>query len=270
MTAVSAPFAVAAPRATRRASPRAAVSAVAVLATAALLVHLMTFAFRAVVPPIAAFVVVGVVCAAVIARGARWAPALGVAYGALFLAINGGHLVEELAHPGGAMFAPMLLMAAAGVLAVAAGGAALLGADRRGATGATPRWLAPALAVVAGGCAGAIALSLAARSADATTVVVSPRTLAALPAVTTRAFSFAQPELRVRAGERVALRLVNADALQHSFDVDEFDIHVPMPGRRTAVALFTAGAPGRYTIYCAPHYDKRTRQGMQATLVVEP
>ena len=269
MTAATASFPASTPRPVRRASALATVSAVAVLVTAALLVHLMAFAFRAVVPPIAAFVVVGFVCAAVIARGARWAPALAVVFGALFLAMNGSHVVDELAHPGGAMFAPVLLMGVAGVLAVAAGVAALVGGYGGRTAQPSPRWLVPALALVGGGCVGAIALSTAARSASATAVVVSPRTLATLPAVTTREFSFAQSEVRVRAGERVALRLVNADALQHSFDVDEFDVHVPMPGGGTAIALFTAGAPGRYTIYCAPHYDKRTKQGMQATLVVE-
>ena len=74
----------------------------------------------------------------------------------------------------------------------------------------------------------------------------------------------------MRTGERVALRLENADGVAHSFDVDEFDVHVPMPGRATALALFTAGRPGRYVVYCAPHYDRATGQGMKATLVVEP
>jgi plastocyanin len=58
--------------------------------------------------------------------------------------------------------------------------------------------------------------------------------------------------------------------MTHSFDIDEFDVHVPIPGSNTALALFTAGAPGRYTIYCAPHYDKASKQGMKTTLVVEP
>ena len=41
-------------------------------------------------------------------------------------------------------------------------------------------------------------------------------------------------------------------------------------GRATALALFTAGRPGRYVVYCAPHYDRATGQGMKITLVVEP
>jgi len=45
---------------------------------------------------------------------------------------------------------------------------------------------------------------------------------------------------------------------------------VPLAGSRSALALFTAGAPGRYTIYCAPHYDRKSGQGMKTTLVVEP
>jgi heme/copper-type cytochrome/quinol oxidase subunit 2 len=99
---------------------------------------------------------------------------------------------------------------------------------------------------------------------------VSPRALAALPAVVTRGHAFVGGEIRVRAGERVAFRLENADGVAHSFDVDELDVHVPMPGRATALALFTAGRPGRYVVYCAPHYDRATGQGMKTTLVVEP
>jgi plastocyanin len=117
---------------------------------------------------------------------------------------------------------------------------------------------------------GAIALSLTARAGAAAPAGVSAQVFATLPAVTTQNFSFEQPELRVKAGQQVALRLENRDGMTHSFDIDELDVHVPMPGNGTALALFTAGAPGRYTIYCAPHYDRKSGQGMKTTLVVEP
>jgi len=43
-----------------------------------------------------------------------------------------------------------------------------------------------------------------------------------------------------------------------------------VPPNQTAIAIFEAGAPGTYTIYCAPHYDKKTGKGMKSTLIVEP
>lgn len=270
MTAATAPLAHAgrAPRAPLPALSR--LTAVMLLAASGLLVYLMAFVFRAFIPPIVAFVVVGVVFAAVIARGARWAPALGVLFGALFLAMNGKPIVDDLSQPAGAMFAPVLLCAATGVLALVGGIAALVRNYTRGVAAPTPRWLVPGLAAVAGACVGAIALSLTARAGAAAPAGVSAQVLATLPAVTTQNFSFEQPELRVKAGQQVALRLENRDGMTHSFDIDELDVHVPMPGNGTALALFTAGAPGRYTIYCAPHYDKKSGQGMKTTLVVEP
>ncbi len=43
-----------------------------------------------------------------------------------------------------------------------------------------------------------------------------------------------------------------------------------MPPGETGVALFRADKPGTYTFYCAPHYDKKTGEGMKGTLIVEP
>jgi plastocyanin len=270
MTAASIPLTTP-PRAAR--APLSALNKLTaglLLVAGALLVYMMVAVFGSVIPPFVVFIVLGVVGAAAILRGRRWAPVLALLYGALFLAVNGHPIASELSQPGGATFVPVLLCAATALLSLALGGAALARNLRQGVSAPAPRWLAPSLAGFAGLCAGAIALSLVARPGAAAAAGVSPRVLATLPVVTTRDFAFQQPELRVKAGERVALRLENADAMQHSFDVDELDVHVPMPGRATAVALFTAGAPGRYTIYCAPHYDKRSGQGMKATLVVEP
>jgi plastocyanin len=97
---------------------------------------------------------------------------------------------------------------------------------------------------------------------------VDPAVLAQLPAVPLEAF--AGGEIRVRAGELTALRLANSEAAAHSFDVDELNVHVPMPGDSDSLALFIAPTPGTYTFYCAPHYDKATGSGMRGTLIVEP
>ncbi|HUM71928.1 MAG TPA: cupredoxin domain-containing protein, partial [Chloroflexota bacterium] len=39
---------------------------------------------------------------------------------------------------------------------------------------------------------------------------------------------FAQEEVYIKAGQPVTLRVVNQDGYAHAFDLDEFDIHVPL------------------------------------------
>jgi plastocyanin len=107
---------------------------------------------------------------------------------------------------------------------------------------------------VAGACLGAIAIGTAS-DASATTGM-PPETLAALPALTTRDMEFDRTEIRVRAGDVVALRLENEDRMAHSLDIDELGVHVAMPPGTPALALFRVNRPGAYTFYCAPHYDR--------------
>jgi len=99
---------------------------------------------------------------------------------------------------------------------------------------------------------------------------VSPDTLAQLPSVTLD--KFAGGEVRVKAGETVALRLENADPIAHAFAVDELGLDAPMPSGKSSLALFKAAKPGTYTFYCSipGHYNKATGQGMKGTLIVEP
>jgi plastocyanin len=99
---------------------------------------------------------------------------------------------------------------------------------------------------------------------------VSREALAALPALTTKDYQFAPSEIRAKVGEMVALRLENDDGGAHNFDIDELNVHVPMPSGKPALALFTPTTPGTYTFYCHPHADKAARTGMIGTLVVEP
>jgi plastocyanin len=68
----------------------------------------------------------------------------------------------------------------------------------------------------------------------------------------------------------VVLRVENRDVVRHSFDIDALDVHVSLPGHASTVVVFTAGAAGRHTVYCAPHYDRATGRGMRTTLVVAP
>jgi plastocyanin len=93
--------------------------------------------------------------------------------------------------------------------------------------------------------------------------------LASLPAHTAANFTFSQPEIHMKAGETVALRLENADSEGHSFDIDELGVHALIPSGEASLALLKPTQPGSYTFYCTPHYSKETGQGMKGTLIVE-
>lgn len=84
--------------------------------------------------------------------------------------------------------------------------------------------------------------------------------------VTATSFEFDPDEIRVDAGENVAIVLTSEDIL-HDFTIDELDAHVAADRGETEEGGFTAEEPGRYTYYCtvAGHRDA----GMEGTLVVE-
>ena len=84
--------------------------------------------------------------------------------------------------------------------------------------------------------------------------------------VTGSSFKFDPDDIRVEAGEDVAIVLTSKDIL-HDFTIDELDAHVAADPGKTEVGGFTADKPGRYNYYCtvAGHRDA----GMEGTLVVE-
>jgi plastocyanin len=99
------------------------------------------------------------------------------------------------------------------------------------------------------------------------TAGLNPEALAALPGLTARNSLFEQPTITARVGETVMLRLDNAATSIHYFDIDAFDVHVPMPSGESAVALFKPTAPGTYTFYCSVPGHREF--GMQGTMIVE-
>ena len=86
--------------------------------------------------------------------------------------------------------------------------------------------------------------------------------------ITMENMAFDKAELRVKAGQSVALRVVNRDGYAHAFDIDAFDIHAPLPAKATFDATITPHQPGRYRFYCGtPGHEAA---GMVGVLVVEP
>jgi plastocyanin len=84
--------------------------------------------------------------------------------------------------------------------------------------------------------------------------------------VTASSFAFDPDEIRVRAGEDVAIVLSSTDII-HDFVVDEIDAHVAADGGETATGGLRAEEPGRYTFYCSVAGHREA--GMDGTLVVE-
>jgi uncharacterized cupredoxin-like copper-binding protein len=203
-----------------------------------------------------------------VAIGWRWTPALaGVLSTLLFLAMV-LFLSPSLAYPQDPDFILAVLLMALPLLAAISGFGATIqnyrGGDRR-----MPGWLIFGFTAFGGLVIGVIALSLVVDKS--TEVRVSPEVLEGLPAVRVHEFDFTRKEIRVKAGEMVALRLDNDDASLHSFDVDELDVHVPMFREQASMALFRPTEPGRYTFYCSipGHADLENGTGMIGTLVVE-
>ncbi|MBE2240853.1 MAG: cupredoxin domain-containing protein [Caldilineaceae bacterium] len=86
--------------------------------------------------------------------------------------------------------------------------------------------------------------------------------------IKTEGMHFVKDEVRVKAGQPVTLQVVNQDGYAHTFDLDEFDIHAPLPAKATFGAVFTPTAPGRYRFYCGS--PGHATAGMVGVLVVEP
>ena len=208
-----------------------------------------------------------VAAALVIATGRRWAPLLAAVPGALTFAVAGRFIFQSLVTPRETLNFVfwVILMAVMGVATVASvSGTAqhYLRPERRGA----PHWVASLLAAV--GALGLGAIIVAALPQPAAGVQVEREALARLPSLVSKDFKFDKAELHVKAGDTVTLRLDNADAGPHSFDIDELGVHTPMPSDVSSLAIFVAPEPGRYIFYCGVGTHREA--GMVGTLIVEP
>src|SRR3546814_8908125 len=67
--------------------------------------------------------------------------------------------------------------------------------------------------------------------------------------VTATSFEFDPDEIRVDAGENIAIVLTSEDIL-HDFTIEELGAHVSADQGETEEGGFMADEPGRYTYYC--------------------
>jgi plastocyanin len=222
---------------------------------------------RTLIPPLAIILALTLVVAAVCATRWRWAPHLAVLWCILSVIPGLQPYTYSLTHPAemitfiGALLGLSLLL-----VTVVTGATAIGYGDPQVAEGRAPRWLRGFLIGLTMFAFGAI-LVAAIPQAEAA-AGVSPETLAQLPALRTAHYAFDQPEIRAKVGQTVALRLENSDANGHSFDIDDFNVHAPMPAGKPALALFTPSKPGTYTFYCG--VPGHAEAGMVGTLIVTP
>lgn len=249
----------------RRPSPLALIVAAATAGLGPCLVAPMVILGFGLDPMFSAIAAGCLLLAALIALGFRWAPALALLPGLALPAMLAPFLLTSRGSP---LFLTGLLLLGCGTIAVVGGVAATVQNYLRPAgSRPLPLWALAFTALVLGAVGGAEALARSPQPAPA--AGVSAEMLATLPVLTGQNFEFSQTEIRVRAGETVALRLENSDPEYHQFDIDELDVHAPMPVGQTGLALFRPTEPGVYTFYCAPHYDQASGEGMKGTLVVE-
>ncbi len=230
---------------------------------------LQALILRTLIPPLAIILALTLVVAGVCATRWRWAPHLAVLWCVLSVVPGLEPYIDNLTHPSetGTFIATLLGLGLL-LVTVVAGVVAMIYGDRQVVEGRAPGWLRGFLIGLAMFMLGASLV--AAIPQDATTAGVSPEALATLQALTTRDYRFDQSEMRAKVGETVTLRLDNADTSMHYLDIDEFNVHTPMPAGKSSVAIFTPTQPGTFTFYCHPHADKATGTGMVGKLIVEP
>lgn len=84
--------------------------------------------------------------------------------------------------------------------------------------------------------------------------------------VRARSFAFEPNEIRVKAGENIAVVLMAVDGL-HDFTIDELGAHVAAEAGKTAIGGLRADKPGRYAFYCSVAGHREA--GMQGVLVID-
>lgn len=217
-------------------------------------------------------VIVSLVVAGIIALRLRWVPALGALLFALQLLEGAIFLGSMLTEPGSTFtFAFAAIFFALSISGLITGAGATVQnyrapRSRPFVDPPAPRWIYPAVLAFAALVIGGILTT--AIQPRGTLPSFSPEALATLPALRAKEYQFDKKEIVAKVGETVLIRLDNADAATHYFDIDELNVHALIPDGKSNVVLFRPTQPGTYTFYCHPHADKDARTGMVGTLVV--
>lgn len=214
-------------------------------------------------------VVIWLVIAALTGTGWRWAMVVATIIATLLAGVGILFLSPALTRPSDKEFIvvlPMLVFVLLGAVSIWTATIKKF----RGGEGPAPGWLSYGLVALAFLVLGAVAVS--AIPEEGSVAGINEAALADLPEITTIDFAFDRSTFYVTEGETVAIRLHNKDTSAHTFDIDELDVHAPMPSGESSLAFFRPTEPGQYTFYCAipGHANLEEHSGMVGTLIVEP
>jgi plastocyanin len=250
-------------------APRAPLSSLTRLTIAALVGLSLAYAYVLLMlirefTPMAIMIPTPLILAGVVASRWRFAPFLATAFCVVTLTPELPILPAHLGDPADSFIVNVVLVPSLLGVGILAGLGAFvqnlrLPAEQRLA----PRCLAPALLVLLGLILGG---SLVAFRPAASGLTLSPAQMAALPALTTNNFAYEQSEIYASVGQPVALRLENTDSFFHRFDLDAFDVHMPMFSGSQTLALFVPTEAGSFPFYC----DLSGHAGMRGILIVAP
>ncbi|GAC1642443.1 MAG: hypothetical protein NVS4B8_11630 [Herpetosiphon sp.] len=245
---------------------------IALVARVVAAIYVQAVVMHTLIPPLAAMMVLTLAVAGLCATRWRWAALFAAVWAAVSYIPGITAYANNLRHPAahgifnetivGELLLPLVV--------IVVGVAATLRRNGPADASVLPRWFPGFLASVA--TFGLGAMLVGAIPQPAGSAGVSPAVLAGLPGVTAANHQFTQREITAHVGQTVALRLENSDGQGHAFDVDEFNVHVEMPGGKPALALFTPTNPGTYTFYCSSpgHANKAAGTGMVGKLIVAP
>ncbi len=198
-------------------------------------------------------------------RRRKWSPLAAIIWGVVGTLSEITMVGSHLKNPGDWNNLLNVLMFVGFLLTFAAGVAAQIQSLR--ADHATPRWLSGAAIGIFSFLLGAALVAVIYRPGATT---VPEHVMQTLPTLTAEHGMFKEPEIRVKAGQPVTLRLRNLDLGDHSFDIDELNVHVHMPGTADALSVFTPEKPGTYAVYCGipGHTAEGHTKGMVTKLIV--
>ncbi|MEP7356069.1 MAG: cupredoxin domain-containing protein [Anaerolineales bacterium] len=214
-----------------------------------------------------AFIVIGLLVAALIWRVGRATLFVAGGLAFLLLALLVPFSLFNLAHPESAPdFVPLVLTVAGLLLGLI--GCVAAGLEWRRGTGrakARPGELW-ALGGLLGVTGAAVLLSVVLTLAGHTSV--SAEAKAGATSVQMKDFAFAPGTMQVSPGQTVRLVVRNADATLHTFTLPAAGVDVSVPPGAERVIEFKAPAAGVYQWFCIPHStaDGATRTGMVGTL----
>jgi plastocyanin len=253
MTASGAFMAVGSRPLVGRFTPLAAVAAMGLTVVALGYIYLFTVLIGEISPDMA-IVPIAWSVALLPLTGKRWAsiPTVLIALAGFafeFPFIFSWHLNEyDVARP---FTLNVLVLPAAYLVTIAAGiGATFQNYRRAPADRTMPRWALPALTIVTSLVVGGALVAFTPK--HGVVARVSDEAVESLPvAIAMGNDQFLQQEMRVKAGEVVQWRVLNADRYDHTFDIDALGIHATVPGAESAFIMFKPEKAGRYVYDCA-------------------